>query len=95
MKFLLDNGFNEDLIDKLRIKYEEATLEIFELKKDNVLAVIDYFKEIGITNISELIIYKIELFTRDIEEIKEVFDNYYINSIVEAINENIVNINNI
>ena len=94
MKFLVEE-FNQELEDSLRLKYEESILEVFELNKDNVLKVIDYLKDIGVNNIEELILYKLEFFTKDIDVIIKRFNEYNIGEVVDSINEDITNIDNI
>ena len=92
MKFLLDCGFSEDLIDKMRERYDESTIDIFKLESDNVINVIDYFKEIGLECIDELLLFRIEVFTKDIEFVKETFNNHDVSVIVKDINDDITNI---
>lgn len=94
MKFLVEE-FNQELEDSLRLKYEESILEVFELNKDNVLKVIDYLKDIGVNNIEELILYKLEFFTKDVDVIIKRFNEYNIGEVVDSINEDITNIDNI
>lgn len=92
----LEKEFDKDLVAKLREKYEESILEVFELQQDNVLKVIDYLKDIGIEHIDELIIYKLELFTINIDTIIKTFHEYeHLPEIVDLINEDITNIDNI
>lgn len=94
MKFL-EEEFDEVLVDNLREKYEESILEEFELNRDNVLKVIDYLKDIGIEEVDELIRYRIELFTQDIDNVIKAFNTDNMGDLVESINEDITNIDKI
>ena len=95
MKFLLEEGFTQELIDKLILKYDEGILDIFQIEKNNVIDNIRYLKQLGIKRLEELIVVRIELFTKDPEEIKEAFDKPNWKEIVEEINENVLNIDKV
>lgn len=93
MDFLLDYEISGKTIDNLEKNYEESTIDIFKLEKDNVIEVIKYFKKIGIKNIEDLLLYNITLFTKDIETLKKAFNKHDIMEFVYKINEDITNIN--
>ena len=95
MQFLLEKGFTQELIDKLTLKYDEGILDVFQIEKRNVMDVIDFFRQIGIENIEELMLFRIELFTKDIDEVKEIFDDEHVQEMVQEINEDILNIDKI
>ncbi len=95
MQFLLEKGFTQELIDKLTLKYDEGILDVFQIEKRNVSDVIDFFRQIGIENIEELMLFRIELFTKDVEEVKEIFDDEHVHEMVQEINEDILNIDKI
>ncbi len=95
MKFLLEEGFSQELIDKLILKYDEGILDIFQIEKNNVIDNIRYLKQLGIKRLEELILFRIELFTKDPEEIKEAFDKPNWKEIVEEINEDVLNIDKV
>ena len=95
MQFLLENGFTQELIDKLTLKYDEGILDVFQIEKRNVIDVIEFFRQIGIENIEELMLFRIELFTKDVEEVKEIFDDDHVEEMVHEINEDILNIDKI
>ena len=89
MDFLLEAGFSEDLVNKIKQKYEESILDIVRLDQENVLDVINYFQEIGINKVDQLLLSHIEVFTKDIEEVKTAFQKYNLGEIVEKINKDI------
>ena len=95
MKFLLEEGFTQELIDKLILKYDEGILDIFQIEKNNVIDNIRYLKQLGIKRLEELILFRIELFTKDPEEIKEAFDKPNWKEIVEEINEDVLYIDKV
>lgn len=95
MKFLLEEGFSTELVDKLEKKLDPATIELVEIESDNVIEVINYLKEIGIKDIETLIITYIELFTRDIDDVKKAFNKHNIEEVVNKINEDVFYIENI
>ena len=89
MNFLLEEGFEEELIEKMRKKYDESTIDIFRLERENVCDVIHYFQRIGIEKIEDLLLSRIEIFTKDINEIKEIFLKYNIKQVVDEINKDL------
>ena len=95
MKFLLDLGIKEKTIDSLIKKYDEAILDIVKIESDNVEEVINYFKEIGIKVIDELLMLDITIFTKDIDFIKDVFSKKEIDETVKLINTDITYITNL
>lgn len=95
MKFLLDLGIKEKTIEGLIKKYDESVLDIVKIESDNVEEVINYFKEIGITEIDNLLIFDITIFTKDIEIVKEAFESKNISEVVPLINKDITYITNI
>lgn len=89
MKFLLDLGIKENTINSLIKKYDEGVLDVVKTESDNVEEVIKYFKEIGIIDIDSLLIFDITIFTKDIDYVKEIFENQNIRETVKLINNDI------
>ena len=89
MDFLLEEGFGEDIIHKMLNKYDESAIDIFRIEQENVCDVIHFFQKIGINHIDLLLLSHIELFTKDIEEVKETFQKYDLKTIVNEINKDI------
>lgn len=89
MDFLLEEGFSEELIQKIKRNYDESAIDIFRLEQENVVDVIHYFQKIGIKKIDLLLQTRLELFTKDINEIKDVFLKYNIKELVDGINNDI------
>ena len=89
MEFLLEEGFSEELIEKMKQKYEDSTLSMLQLEQENALEVIHYFQKIGITRIEDLLLSYIEIFTKDVEEVKNAFLKHNVKEVVNAVNEDI------
>lgn len=95
MEFLKAYIKEEDTITKIRGNNEESVIFNFLCFEDNAKKIMTYLQEIGITVIDELLINRLELFTIDIERIKEHFNNYNVEVLVQLINEDINTLNNI
>lgn len=95
MKFLLDLGIKENTINSIYTKYDEGVIENFRVEEDNVEEVINYFRESGIVDIDNLLIFDLTIFTKDIEYVKECFNKQNLKEIVKSINEDITNITKI
>ena len=88
MNFLLDYGYLNDDIEEIVNHNSESIIKNIELNKNNVCRVMDYLKEIGVTEsvIKELFVYQIGIFFRTKEEIQSVFDEYEMDSIIKSLN---------
>lgn len=92
MNFLLEEGFNIELINKMINNYDESIIDQFIIEKENVKDVINYLKKIGIKDIDKLLQTRIEIFTKDINSVKDAFLKHNIKEKVEEINNDINNI---
>ena len=95
MKFLLDIGIKETTVDSLIKKYDAGVLDVIITESDNVEEVINYFREIGIVEIDNLLIFDITIFTKDIDLVKETFENQNKEETVKLINKDITYITKI
>ena len=88
MDFLLDCGFTETDVEDIIDSNDSAVLYNVVLNKENVVEVINYLKEIGVTSdaIKDLFVHQIGMFYRTKEEIKRAFDEYEMESIVKSLN---------
>ena len=89
MDFLLEEGFKPDLIKQMRQRYDSSVLDLFVLEQENVCDVIHYFQRIGIQPIHELLLTRIEVFTKDLNDVKDAFLKHNIKQVVEEINQDI------
>lgn len=92
MNFLLEEGFPKETIEKIKNHYDESMIEQFILEEENVKDVIHYFQKIGIKEIDLLLQTRLEVFTKDINSIKDAFLRHNIKEQVELINQDINNI---
>lgn len=95
MKFLIDTGLSPEIIRKLESTYDESALDLLKIESDNVIDVINYFKEIGIKDIETILITYIDIFIRDVDDVKAAFNKHNIKEVVEKINNDIFYIENI
>ena len=95
MDFLLEYGISEETIRKIIENNEESTCFYFMAQEKNVKEVIEYLSSIKVEMIDNLLIDRIELFFIPKEEIKNRFETYNIDVLVQLINEDINVINNV
>lgn len=88
MDFLLNYGFDNNDIDEIIKNNDSSIIYNVILNKNKVLEVLDYLKEIGVNDnaIKDLFIRQIGMFFRTKEEIKNVFDEYEMDSIIKSLN---------
>ncbi len=92
MQFLIDKGFDENIVFKIIKKYDNSVLELVRLNRDNVELIIDYFSSIKVQNIDYLMLYRIELFLNEFSYLKDIFTKFGILRITKLLNEDITNI---
>lgn len=95
MNFLLDLNIKQETINNLIKKYDEGVITNFKIECDNVEEVINYFREIGIIDIDNLLILDISIFTKTLDHIKEIFNKNGLNETVKLINQDITYIMNL
>lgn len=88
MEFLLQYNLTEEDIEEINNHNDEAIIKNVVLNKQNVCSVIDYLIEVGIEKsvIRDLFIEQIGMFFRTKEEIRDVFDEYEMDSIIKSLN---------
>ncbi len=89
MDFLLNEGFKESFINQLINKYDETIIQEFILEEENVKDIIHYFRKIGIERIDDLLLTRITIFTKDLNQVKDAFLKHNIKEVVDEINEDI------
>ena len=95
MKFLLEYGISKETIEELKATLEDSTIFYFLCSKENVKQVIEYLKSIHVEVIDKLLINRLELFSLPVDKIKECFEAYNIEVLVQLMNEDINVLNNI
>lgn len=88
MEFLLELGLSDNDIEEIKKNNDEAVLKNIVLNKDNVKQIVNYFKEIGVSDasIKDLFVLQIGMFHRTKDEIVSVFDEYELESIIKSLN---------
>lgn len=95
MNFLLDYGVDKNTIQKIKENNEPSTVFYFLTLKENVKEVINYLKSLKVEVIDTLLVNRLELFLLPVERIKERFESYNIEVLVQLINEDINVLNNV
>lgn len=87
-ELFLQKGIDEKVFDYLT----DEDLELLSNNLDDCLSIINYLKCIGINNISELLVNKLDLFIRTKIEVESLFSKKNINYLVGLINDDSSNI---
>lgn len=91
MEFLKEYNFTDSDILEIIASNHKAMVDYFVHNKDNVIQVMDYFKEIGVLLNKDMFKYRLDVFSRDINNLKDNIAMYNINVFVELINDDISN----
>ena len=88
MEFLLQYDMTEEDIEEITNRNDESIIKNIILNRKKVCEVIDYLIEVGIEKpvIKELFLEQIGMFFRTKEEIRDVFDEYEMDSIIKSLN---------
>lgn len=87
MNFLNNLGISNETIKNI-IKYNDESIKLtIECNEKNITKIINFFKEIGIKNIDELLTYEIDIFLKDYDLLKYQIIKSDIEKIVENINQ--------
>ena len=95
MKFLLDYHVSKDTLVKIKENNEDSTCFYCMCHEKNVKEVIEYLLSIKVKVLDELLTNRLELFFIPKEKIKQRFEAYNIEVLVQLINEDINVLNNI
>ena len=93
MNFLREYDITDEVIEQIRINNDSSIIQSLIYNEQNVGKIINYFKEINIEVIDELLISRPELFTVDVSKIKSEINKYNVEILVNLINEDINSIN--
>lgn len=72
MNYLIDLGISEETINQIIEVNDEAIIPSFEYNEENITNIINYLKYVGIKNIEDLLIYEVDFFLKDFEEVKKL-----------------------
>ena len=93
MNFLREYDITDEVIEQIRENNDTSIIQALIYNEQNVGQIINYFKEINIEVIDELLISRPELFTVDVSKIKSEINKYNVEILVNLINEDINSIN--
>ena len=82
-------------INEIKNNNNENILSDIECNKEDCLKIINYFKELGITCIDNLLIYELDVFKYPFDEIIKKFGKFNIPMFVSVINDDYAAIENI
>ena len=89
MNFLREYDITDEVIEQIRENNDSSIIQSVIYNEHNVGKIINYFKEINIEVIDELLISRLELFTVDLSKIKSEINKYNVEILVNLINEDI------
>ena len=95
MNFLLEYGIKKETIEKIKEIKDDSEVFYCLTQKDNVTKVIKYLQSINVKNIDDILLNRLELFYVPVNKIKESFEKYNINVLVQLLNEDINILNNV
>lgn len=87
MDFLKECGLSDQDITYLHDNYEDYIIANAIYKEDNIIQVINYFKELGINNIINLIKIRLDVFLINVDKIKAMCNKYNREELVDILNE--------
>lgn len=93
--FLRNIDISTETIDKIEKQNNDSILYDLSCNEEDCIKIINYFKNLGINNIDELLIYEIDIFKLSFEDIVKKFSNFNIPAFVKIINDDFVSIKHI
>ena len=83
---------NDNIIEE--IGRENSNADIYNLccNQDEVVNIISFFRELGLTCINDLLIYRINVFFQSLDDVKNKFSINNASDIVKSINDDYTNI---
>ncbi|MBR3116338.1 MAG: hypothetical protein IKF36_00500 [Bacilli bacterium] len=97
MNYLVENGISKETVEGIKKTYSENTLDSLEFNEENVIKVIDFLKESGITidNIEKIFFININVFFKSVDDLKNNFNKYEKDKLAVVLNDNIDLINDL
>ena len=92
MNFLLNCGVSKETIDVIKINNNEQTLLDAEWNMERVVSSLQYLNEIGIKQISNILINRFDIVLRGRKSLENKINDLSENDIVNKINNDISNI---
>ena len=92
MEFLLPFGITKETIAQVIKNNDETLIENLICDQEMVINNLNYFKEIGIKRVNDLLIERTDLFLVPTEILKEKLDKFNLNVLSELVNEDFCNL---
>lgn len=92
MEFLLPFGITKETIAQVIKNNDETLIENLICDQEMVINNLNYFKEIGIKRINDLLIERTDLILVPTEILKEKLDKFNLNVLSELVNEDFCNL---
>ena len=89
MIYLKDLGFEDEFIDMMNNNLPEKALIKLNEEKDNVIANINYLRELGISNYQEAFAKFYNMFLLDNATFSEIFSKYDKDDLIAKLEKNI------
>lgn len=90
--FLKAADISDDVLIEMIKNNDETAIYDLSCNDEDAIEIIKYMKNIGITNIEELLTYKIDIFFLTFEQFIKRLSKFNIPALVNHINENYANI---
>ena len=90
--FLKDANITDDTIIEIMKNNNEASLFNLSCNDEDAIQIINYMRNIGVTNIDELLIYRIDIFFITFEQFIKRLSKFNVPILVNLINDNYANI---
>lgn len=84
--FLRDYGISNDTLLEMTKKYNEALLFDLSCNEDDCLKILSYMKEIGIKNVDQILLYRIDPFMMTFESFVKKLGKCNVMVLVDLIN---------
>lgn len=85
---LIENGIDPKVFNYL----DDREIKALGINIDDCLAIVNYLKSIGIQNISELLVNKVDLFLETKTRVEALFNKKDVMKLVSLINDDIQNV---
>lgn len=93
MDYLSKYNITKEMLEELKKSLDSSHINYLELYEDKITKILDYLISVGINNVYDILMHRINIFYEDIDYIKKSIESN--NNIVELINEDIVNFEDI
>ena len=90
--FLKNAGISNDVLVEMIKNNDETSIFDLSCNDEDAIEIIKYMRNIGVTNIDELLIYRIDIFFLTFEQFIKRLSNFNIPALVNHINDDYANI---